>query len=378
MTPFGLYIHWPFCKAKCPYCDFNSHVRASIDDAAWHHALLAELRYWRTQTPNHVLHTIFFGGGTPSLMAPATVGALLDEAHKLWPAANDIEITLEANPTSVEAEKFAAFRAAGVNRVSIGVQSLRDDALKFLGRQHSGAEAKAAVILAQKHFARSSFDLIYARPQQTLAAWEAELGEAIAMAAGHLSLYQLTIEDNTGFKNLFDRGQLAMPDADTAGAFFETTQAITAAAGLPAYEISNHARVGDKSRHNLMYWNYGDYIGIGPGAHGRVNGAATLNEKMPEKWLNMVSAGGHGLLERTPITPEQARTEALLMGLRLTDGISRGRWHDKFGADITAHLRADKVQRLVDENYLVITDTHMTATADGRQRLQAVLDYLVN
>lgn len=377
MTPFGLYIHWPFCKAKCPYCDFNSHVRTSIDDDAWREGLLKELQYWAPQTPDYQMQSIFFGGGTPSLMPPTTVGALIDEAYRLWPAAGDIEITLEANPTSVEARKFAAFRAAGVNRVSVGVQSLYDDALKFLGRQHSAAEARRAVELAAQHFPRFSFDLIYARPQQTMAEWQAELSEALSFAGDHLSLYQLTIEENTGFKNLFDRGQLQMPDADTAGAFFEVTQHMMRDAGRPAYEVSNHAKAGQESVHNLIYWNYDDYIGVGPGAHGRVSRHATFNHKLPERWLQSVNENGQGLAEHTAVTLEQAQTEALLMGLRLTSGISRSAWQQKFGADILEFLPVDKTEKLQAENYLAVSASHVAATDAGRQRLQSILNYLV-
>lgn len=382
MIAFGLYIHWPFCAAKCPYCDFNSHVRSTVDDDLWRAALLTELRTWRTRTPDHRLQTIFFGGGTPSLMTPATVGALIDEATRLWPTANDVEITLEANPTSVEAEKFAGFRAAGVNRVSLGVQAFDDEALRFLGRKHTLAEAQSAIKLVARYFSHYSFDLIYARPQQTLASWQRELQEALAYAAEHLSLYQLTIEENTGFKNLYDRGQLLMPDEQTAGALYEATQDWLAQAGLPAYEISNHARAGAECQHNLIYWRYDDYIGIGPGAHGRVQTAAgrlaTSTEKMPERWLARVQEQQHGLIESAPISTETAQIEALMMGLRLTGGIERARWQHQFGSDVLALLPATKLATLCDAGFLSVTSDALTATASGRQRLNAVLDSLLN
>lgn len=381
-TKFGLYVHWPFCLAKCPYCDFNSHVRSSVDHDAWQQGLLTELRHWAARTPDHRLHSIFFGGGTPSLMTPETVGAVIDEATKLWRCANDLEVSLEANPTSVEANKFKGFRAAGVNRVSLGIQAMNDADLKMLGRQHNVAEAQEAIKLAAAHFERYSFDLIYARPHQTVDAWTAELNTALDYAAEHLSVYQLTIEDNTGFKNLFDRGQLQMPDDQTSGALYETTQDILNARGLPAYEVSNHARAGAECAHNLIYWEYDDYIGIGPGAHGRVKAnndrLATATEKSPERWLKMVAENGHALLEQTPIDDASAHTEALMMNLRLTRGISRTAWQHKFGADVLTQLDAQKLQTLVDGGFLDVSNDALVATAAGRQRLNAVLDKLLN
>lgn len=382
MIKFGLYIHWPFCLAKCPYCDFNSHVRQSIDDGAWQRALLAELRYWREQTPNHQLHTVFFGGGTPSLMTPATVAALIDSATRLWPSGNNVEITLEANPTSVEADKFAGFKAAGVNRVSLGVQALHDEALQFLGRQHNVAEAKAALQTAARYFSRYSFDLIYARPAQTLPEWQAELAEALHYAADHLSLYQLTIEENTGFKALYDRGRIAMPDEHTAATLYETTEELMAKHGMPAYEISNHARPDAACRHNLIYWQYDDYIGIGPGAHGRVQIAgqryATTTEKMPERWLKLVSEKGHALVEQTAIDYKTAAAEALMMGLRLTDGVSRRGWYEKFGTDVLDFLSPAGLATLLDTGFISVSENSLQATAAGRQRLNAVLDKLLH
>src|SRR5262245_38165171 len=267
---FGLYVHWPFCLSKCPYCDFNSHVRAAIDHSRWRAALLRELDHYAAHTRGRRLTSIFFGGGTPSLMEPATVAAVIERAAEHWPLASDVEITLEANPTSVEAGKFAAFRTSGVNRVSLGVQALNDADLKFLGRHHSAAEARAAIDIARRHFARYSFDLIYARPGQSAAAWRSELAEAVGLAGDHLSVYQLTIEPETVFGAAHRRGELAVPREEEAAALFELTQERLGEAGLPAYEISNHARPGGESRHNLTYWRYGDYVGIGPGAHGRL------------------------------------------------------------------------------------------------------------
>lgn len=379
---FGLYVHWPFCLAKCPYCDFNSHVRNTVDHTAWQSALLAEMRHWAQRTPSHRLHTIFFGGGTPSLMTPQTVGAVIDEAARLWPAANDVEITLEANPTSVEADKFKGFRTAGVNRVSLGIQALNDTDLKALGRQHSADEAKAAIKLAASSFDRYSFDLIYARPQQTVDAWQAELNEALDYAAEHLSVYQLTIEPSTGFQNLFDRGQLKIPDEQTAGALYEATQETLSARGLPAYEISNHARAGAECAHNLIYWEYDDYIGIGPGAHGRVQTnsqrLATATEKSPERWLAATQQQGHALLEQTPIDDASARTEALMMNLRLARGVNRRQWAEKFDADVLTQIDAGKLRLLVDGGFLSLDADTLAATAAGRQRLNAVLDKLLN
>ncbi len=287
--PFAVYVHWPFCKAKCPYCDFNSHVRAAIDQAAWQRALLAELDHYADRTPGRTVSSVFFGGGTPSLMAPATAAALIERIGQRWVLAGDAEITLEANPTSVEAERFRDFRAAGVNRASLGVQALDPAALTFLGRGHSVGEAIAAIALARRQFPRFSFDLIYARPGQEPAQWDAELKQALSLAGDHLSLYQLTIEKGTAFHTAHARGDFAIPDDDRAGMLYELTQLRLNEAGLPSYEISNHARPGGESRHNLVYWRYGDYVGIGPGAHGRLTlgGAkvATRQLRLPETWL---------------------------------------------------------------------------------------------
>jgi putative oxygen-independent coproporphyrinogen III oxidase len=323
---FGVYIHWPFCAQKCPYCDFNSHVRyGGIDEARFLAAYLAELDHAARLTGPRSVHSIFFGGGTPSLMSPATVAAILDRIAQLWTLDARAEITLEANPGSVEAARFRGYAKAGVNRVSLGVQSLNDEVLKSLGRIHSVAEAKAAIKIAHANFDRVSFDLIYARPRQTVAQWTSELSEALALAQGHLSLYQLTIEPETPFAALHAKGKLVVPDADAAHALYDVTQALTAAAGLPAYEISNHATPGEESRHNLLYWRYGEYVGLGPGAHGRpiFDGArhATSTERIPERWMERVERDGHGRVEAVPLTSAEEADERLLMGLRLTEGV---------------------------------------------------------
>jgi oxygen-independent coproporphyrinogen-3 oxidase len=327
---FGVYVHWPFCAQKCPYCDFNSHVRfGGIDEARFRAAFLRELEHTAQRTGPRVVSSIFFGGGTPSLMQPETVAAILDRIGELWSVAPDAEITLEANPGSVEAGRFRGYRTAGVNRVSLGVQSLRDDILKSLGRIHSVAEAKAAIEIARATFDRFSFDLIYARPAQTVAQWRDELREALSIAGEHLSLYQLTIEPETPFAALHAAGKLVVPDEDAAFGLFDVTQELTAAAGLPAYEISNHAAPGDESRHNLLYWRYGEYAGIGPGAHGRLlfGGVrhATSTERNPEGWAGRVERDGHGVVEETRLSRAEEADEMLLMGLRLAEGLDLDR-----------------------------------------------------
>src|SRR5262245_9243641 len=309
---FGVYLHWPFCASKCPYCDFNSHVRAAgIDEARFVDAYRRDLAHWAQLTPGRSVGSIFFGGGTPSLLSPGAVGSLLDAIGALWPIAPEVEVTLEANPSSVEAGRFTGYRAAGVNRVSLGVQSLCDQDLRALGRLHTAAEAVAAIEVTRRTFARFSFDLIYARPQQTLAAWRSELGQALGLAGQHLSLYQLTIEAGTPFAALHALGKLVIPEEARAAEFYELTQSATAAAGLPAYEISNHAMPGEECRHNLLYWRYGEYAGIGAGAHARVIGGngrwATSTERQPERWLAAVEANGHGIVEASVLTPEIGR-----------------------------------------------------------------------
>ena len=378
---FALYIHWPFCKSKCPYCDFNSHVRDGIEQTRWRDALLAELDHAASETAGRLVTSIFFGGGTPSLMDPATVAALLDRAASRWSMAADVEVTLEANPTSVEASRFAALRAAGVNRLSLGVQALDDRALRFLGRGHDASEAIAAVALARRHFERYSFDLIYARPGQTLAEWQAELDRAVALAGDHLSVYQLTIEPGTAFATAHGRGDWMLPDDDLAGALYEATHERLAAAGLAPYEISNNARPGGESRHNLTYWRYGDYAGIGPGAHGRItlDGAklATRRLRAPETWLTAVEKHGHGMQERTALTREERREEMLMMGLRLAEGVDRARFRAEAGEELEAAFDGGRLADLVAGGFLVLDDRGLRATAAGRQRLNAVLGALL-
>ncbi|HXF55093.1 MAG TPA: radical SAM family heme chaperone HemW [Hyphomicrobiaceae bacterium] len=323
---FGVYVHWPFCASKCPYCDFNSHVRADgIDEPRFLAALQRELRYQASLSGPRAVTSVFLGGGTPSLMQPATVAGILDCIAACWSVPPDAEITLEANPGSVEAGRFTGYRTAGVNRVSLGVQSLRDDALRALGRRHTVAEAKAALEVARRTFDRFSFDLIYARPGQTIDDWRAELKDALTLTGSHLSLYQLTIEPGTPFAALAAVGRLTLPEPDSAARLFEVTQGLAAAAGLPAYEISNHAAPGEECRHNLLYWRYGEYVGAGPGAHGRlfIGGRRhqTATERAPEQWLGHVEARGHGLTETAPLSAAEQADEALLMGLRLEEGL---------------------------------------------------------
>ncbi len=378
---FGIYVHWPFCLQKCPYCDFNSHVREGVDEARWRAALLTEIDHAAGEAPDRTVTSVFFGGGTPSLMGPATVAALIERLAERWPLDPDVEITLEANPTSVEARRFAGYRAAGVNRVSLGVQSLDDAALRFLGRGHSAAEARTAVATAHAHFERVSFDLIYARPGQTTAAWRAELGEALGLAGEHLSLYQLTIEPGTRFHNLARRGLLAVPDGDAAAALYDTTQEAMDAAGLPAYEISNHARPGAASRHNLTYWRSGDYVGIGPGAHGRVTdrGAALAVRRIrsPERWLAAVERGGVGTEECIAVAPDDRVAEVLMMGLRLTEGVPADRFRARTGRAIGEALEPARLAPLIEGGLLECDAAGLRATAAGRRVLDAVLGALL-
>lgn len=378
---FGIYVHWPFCVSKCPYCDFNSHVRERVDHAVWSDALTAELRHYAAMMPDRTVSSIFFGGGTPSLMEPATVQAVIDQVQKSWRIANDIEITLEANPTSVEAGKFQDFRLAGVNRVSIGVQSLDDAELKFLGRAHDSGQARTAIDLAGKLFDRYSFDLIYARPKQTLQGWEAELRAALVMAGGHLSLYQLTIEKGTAFHTMHARGDFDIPESDQAADFYELTQAIMGNAGMPAYEISNHAAPGQESRHNLVYWCYSDYVGVGPGAHGRltVNGEkrATRAHSAPERWLERVHMAGHGAHPHEVLDREQRSTESLLMGLRLAEGVALAAIAEEAGKPWDQVISPRKLQALGAEGLLVLTEDRLRPTLAGMQRLNSILSYLL-
>lgn len=359
---FGVYVHWPFCAAKCPYCDFNSHVRHQPPDQERYAAAFArEIATTADRAPGRTVSSIFLGGGTPSLMAPATVGAILDAIAAHWTVAPDAEVTLEANPSSVEADRFRGYRAAGVNRVSLGVQALSDNDLRLLGRLHDVATARAAIETARATFPRLSFDLIYARPGQTPEGWAAELREALSLAADHLSLYQLTIEDGTPFAALHRAGKLATPDEETAAALYAATLDTTAAAGLPAYEISNHARPGAECRHNLVYWRYGEYAGIGPGAHGRLvlhdGRHATATDKMPEAWLARVEDRGDGLIVDDLLNPEEEGDEMLLMGLRLAEGIDLDRYRTLSG-------RALDPEQLVD----LVSHGMIERTVDGRLR----------
>jgi oxygen-independent coproporphyrinogen-3 oxidase len=374
---FGLYIHWPFCLSKCPYCDFNSHVVERIDQPAWREALLRELDEGAARTQGRIVTSVFFGGGTPSLMDPATTGALIERIGQRWTIADDIEITLEANPGTVDAERFRDIRAAGVNRLSMGLQALDDNELKFLGRVHDSAQAVKAVALARATFPRISFDLIYARPGQSLASWRAELDRAIALAADHLSLYQLTIEPGTAFHPMALRGDFVMPDDDHAAALFDLTQEITEAAGLPAYEISNHARPGAECRHNLLYWQGDDFLGIGPGAHGRLTdeqGRTTTHRRhrAPEIWRGMVMERGEGTAESGLLADEDRATELVMMGLRLTEGLSFAKfpW-------LEAELDSHGLAEMLDEGFLERSGPFLRATAKGRLLLNSVIERLL-
>ncbi len=379
---FGVYVHWPFCASKCPYCDFNSHVRESIDHAAWLRSYVREIEHYASLTPGRAVTSVFFGGGTPSLMEPETVAAVIGAIQRSWPkTAQDIEITLEANPGSVERDKFAAFRAAGINRVSLGVQSLRDEDLQFLGRKHNVKEALEALETASKIFDRYSFDLIYARPEQEIDSWRAELEEALEYANGHLSLYQLTIEQGTPFYGQHARGEFAIPDNDRAGAFYEVTQDIMAQAGLPAYEISNHAAEESQSQHNLTYWRYGDYAGIGPGAHGRLTLEgkkwATRGHRAPEIWLERVAEQGHGSHPFEAVSGGQRFTEAFMMGMRLREGVSLSRLAEESGQPWDARLDRTRIQALAEEGLLVLEGDCLRPTIAGMQRLNGILSYLL-
>ena len=378
---FGLYVHWPFCLSKCPYCDFNSHVRATIEQARWRAALVQELGHFAGETTGRTLTSIFFGGGTPSLMAADTVAAVIERAAASWSFAADIEITLEANPTSVESGRLADYKSAGVNRVSLGVQSLDDADLRFLGRGHSAGEAAAAIAAARQLFDRVSFDLIYARPHQTVSSWQAELAHALTLAADHLSVYQLTIEPDTVFAGAYRRGELAMPDDDAAIALFEETQAILESAGLLAYEISNHARPGAECRHNLTYWRYGDYVGIGPGAHGRLDlGAgivATRAKRAPEAWLEGVEAAGTGGEAEENVSASDAASEMLMMGLRLGEGVDLVAFRRRTGMILDQAVDSAALARLIEGGFLTRDGRRLTATRSGRPVLNAVLAALL-
>ena len=375
---FGLYLHWPFCASKCPYCDFNSHVAASIDQDIWREAYLSELRRAAAETGGRVLNTVFFGGGTPSLMDPDLVAAILAEVRTLWPMANDPEITLEANPNSVDSGRFRAYGAAGVTRISMGVQALNDDDLRRLGRLHSVAEARRAFDIARSTFARVSFDLIYARQDQDLSGWRRELAEAAAMAVDHLSLYQLTIEEGTAFGARHAAGGLkGLPDDEIAADMYLATQDVLDRLGLPAYEISNHARPGAESRHNLIYWRYGDYLGIGPGAHGRLtlDGVrhATEAPRAPQDWLDSVRNRGSGELPRVPLSAEDCANEYILMALRLGEGADMERYESLAGRP----LRMEAALRLQEMGLVELNGPRIAATAGGRIVLNAILRDIV-
>ena len=378
---FGIYVHWPFCRAKCPYCDFNSHVSGEVDHARWARALVAEIDRYAGHVGPRTLRSIFFGGGTPSLMAPKTVAAVIERATACFAPAPDLEITLEANPTSSDADRFRALRSAGINRVSLGVQALDDAALRFLGREHSAAEALAAVDLAACLFRRFSFDLIYGRPGQTPAGWAAELNRALDHADGHLSVYQLTIEPGTRFELLQRTGALEMPGDDLLAELYELTQERLAAAGLRGYEISNHARPGEESRHNLIYWRSGEWLGVGPGAHGRLNAGgvriATEAWRLPKAWLERVERAGSGERRRTPLTRAEQVEELVVMGLRLSEGVDLTRLTCTAGRPLRAVLDPVALERFVGDGWVIRQDGRLAATAAGRQRLNAVLGALL-
>jgi putative oxygen-independent coproporphyrinogen III oxidase len=377
MSGFGVYIHWPFCLSKCPYCDFNSHVSDAIDQAAWRRALLRELDSGAERAPGRTVTSVFFGGGTPSLMDPATTAALIERIGRNWRVAEDVEITLEANPGTVDYERFADIRSAGVNRLSMGLQSLDDAQLRFLGRRHDAAQGAKAVELARRIFPRISFDLIYARPGQGLEAWRGELERAIAMAADHLSLYQLTIEPGTAFHPMAARGEFVMPDDDHAAALFELTQEVTEAAGLPAYEISNHARPGAECRHNLLYWQGDDFLGIGPGAHGRLTDEAGVTfahrrHRAPEIWRKRVEERGEGTEESLALSREERASELVMMGLRLTEGLALAKYPGLEQALDPAGL-AD----MLEHGFLRRRGEFLQATASGRMLLNRVISRLL-
>ncbi len=382
---FGLYVHWPFCISKCPYCDFNSHVADRIDQDAWRESLLKELTHFAAQTYGRTLTSIFFGGGTPSLMDPETTADIIDAARRHWNSANDLEITLEANPGTVDAERFAAFHAAGVGRLSMGVQSLKESDLRFLGRRHSVEEARKAWRTAAKIFPRVSFDLIYARPQQTIADWENELCEALREVADHgithLSLYQLTMEPGTAMHDAHARGDFILPDGDVGAALYDVTQSACEAAGYPAYEISNHAKDDAVCRHNLTYWRGGDYVGIGPGAHGRltVGGVAyaTRQIKAPAIWLKRVAALGHGTQEEETLAPETRAEELVMVGLRLAEGVDKSRFARLTGRPLSDVIDTQAVRALIADGFLSDTPLNLSATPKGRLALNAVLRELL-
>lgn len=379
LKPFGLYVHWPFCVSKCPYCDFNSHVVQTIDLEAWTDAYMHELEFSYQQTPQHQLQTIFFGGGTPSLMPPKLMGAIIEKAYSLWSCAADIEITFEANPTSVESEKFKSFKSAGANRVSVGIQAFNDADLKFLGRPHNLAEGIAAIENAHTYFDRVSFDLIYARPHQTLEAWGKELETALKYAPTHISLYQLTIEPGTAFFTSFARGDFPLPDENLSAELYELTGKILAGKNFHPYEVSNYAVVGEECRHNLIYWQYNDYIGIGPGAHGRITEDgikyATRRHRAPQIWLEACLKNKHGQHEKLPLSSYEALTELMLMGLRLDNGIAVERFTEIMDQG-PAQMFGVKWQSLLNDGLIQEKEKRILATDKGRLKLNGILEYL--
>ena len=384
-VPFGIYIHWPFCLSKCPYCDFNSHVANSVDHVRWRKALRAELAAGAARHPGRTVGSVFFGGGTPSLMDPETAGALIDDIKTFWNVTDDIEITLEANPGTVEIDRFSAFAANGINRVSIGIQALNDRDLKFLGRLHSAEEAMRALDVATSVFNRFSFDLIYARPEHDPKAWRKELREGLAIANGHISLYQLTIEPGTQFYTLHQRGELVVPDEDLATELYEITQEETQAAGYGCYEVSNHAKPGQESRHNLVYWRYGDYLGIGPGAHGReaiiqpdgtTVPTAVRRHRAPDIWLDRVEKAGNGTQEETVLDAKERLLEMVMMGLRLNETIPTARFERIIGKGPRDVLDNARLETLIGSGDLICDSAGLRTTDQGRNRLNGVLGYL--
>lgn len=380
MSFFGLYFHWPFCLSKCPYCDFNSHVRSSINQKRWQKSLETELEILSEKQRGKPLESIFFGGGTPSLMAPETVASLIEKAKQLFCSSSMLEITLEANPGTVERERFKAFSEAGVNRLSLGIQSLRDDVLNFLGRKHSAQEALKSLEVAASYFPRYSFDLIYARPQQTENSWRDELLEALSYANGHLSLYQLTLEPQTVFSLRAQRGEIMSLEEEPAAHLYEKTEEIMTSAGLPSYEISNYATPGQECRHNLLYWKGKDYLGIGPGAHGRLTEEgiryATTCYKAPETWLEKVEREGHGLQRKEALSPQETLEEQTLMGLRLTEGLNLSSLFETTGLSVDEAYSLSNLERLIQESLLRRTDSHLIPTLEGRLKLNSVISYL--
>jgi putative oxygen-independent coproporphyrinogen III oxidase len=381
MEPFGVYIHWPFCLSKCPYCDFNSHVRDKVDQARWRAALLTEIEHAAASGPHRPVTSVFFGGGTPSLMPPETAAAVIEKICDCWGFAEDIEITTEANPTSVEVDNFRALADVGVNRLSLGVQSLDNTVLEFLGREHSAAEAIEAIEAAATHFERYSFDLIYARPEQTLADWRRELDKALTLAGSHLSLYQLTIERGTPFHGLWHQGRLTPLNEDRAAEMFTETRAWLADAGLPAYETSNHGAPGSECRHNLLYWRYQDYVGIGPGAHGRVTvdgeKFAVERRKLPERWLEAVERDGHGTRNQVALTTKDRLVEMVIMGLRTAEGILDTRFQETAGGSFGTLLNTDALDEFTEEGLIETDPTCLRVTEAGQLHLDTLIERLL-